>query len=131
MQLSLTDRLGPGPGFFPFWLAATGAVLAAVLLLRASLQPADTDAETIRIVPRGQSGRGILAILIALAATAALMNVLGFRLTMLLFVTGLVVMLGERRWWAALLFGLTGSFGVHHVFNNWLDVILPAGVLGF
>ena len=22
LLLSLTDRLGPGPGFFPFWLAA-------------------------------------------------------------------------------------------------------------
>ena len=30
LLLPLTDRLGPGPGFFPFWLAMIGAVLAAV-----------------------------------------------------------------------------------------------------
>ena len=29
LQLSLRDALGPGPGFFPFWLGVAGAVLAA------------------------------------------------------------------------------------------------------
>ena len=28
LLLSLTDRLGPGPGFFPFWLALIGAIVA-------------------------------------------------------------------------------------------------------
>lgn len=129
LQLSLTDRLGPGPGFFPLWLALIGAVLAGLLLLRTSLVAAGDD-ESPAILPRGDGARGIVAILAALAVAAALMTVLGFRLSMLLFIVGLVVMLGERRWWAALLFGLAGSFGVFYVFNNMLDVILPVGVLG-
>lgn len=129
LQLSLSDRLGPGPGFFPFWLAAFGAGLAALLLLRTTLAPV-TDEEDVAILPRGEGTTGIIAILAGLALAAGLMPALGFRLTMLLFVGSLVVVLGERRWWAALLFALTGSFGVYHVFNNWLDVVLPVGVLG-
>ena len=35
LLLSLTDRLGPGPGFFPFWLAADRR--------RACRRPADHD----------------------------------------------------------------------------------------
>ena len=33
LLLSLTDRLGPGPGFFPFWLGLIGALLAVALLI--------------------------------------------------------------------------------------------------
>jgi len=33
LLLSLTDRLGPGPGFFPFWLALIGIVLSLALLV--------------------------------------------------------------------------------------------------
>jgi hypothetical protein len=38
--------------------------------------------------------------------------------------------LGERRWITIGLFALAGSFGVHYVFTRWLDVLLPAGLLG-
>ena len=38
---SLTDALGPGPGFFPFWLSLTGAVLSAVMLAQVTIAKAD------------------------------------------------------------------------------------------
>ena len=31
---ALKDALGPGPGFFPFWLGLIGAVLSLVLLVQ-------------------------------------------------------------------------------------------------
>ncbi len=130
LQLPLTDRLGPGPGFFPLWLSLIGAALAAALLLWASLG-AVTGGEAPAILPRREGAWRIVAVLAGLALVAGLMTELGFRLSMLLFVAGLVVALGERRWWAVALFALAGSFGVYHVFNNWLDVVLPVGVLGF
>ena len=33
LLLSLTDRLGPGPGFFPFWLALIGIFIVLVVLV--------------------------------------------------------------------------------------------------
>lgn len=128
VQLSLFDRLGPGPGFFPFWLSLIGAVLSAVVLGQVTLARGEGVAEGL--VPRGAAAWRVVAILVTIAIGAALMDWLGFRLAMLVFNAALLVALGERRWWAVALFAAGGSFGVFYVFNNLLDVILPVGVLG-
>lgn len=128
--LPLTDRLGPGPGFFPFWLALIGAAFAIGLLVttfREASEPSDDEA---RILPQGVGGRRWFAIVLLLAAAAAMMEFAGFRLTMLIFNAALVIALGERRWWLIALFAVLGSFGVYYLFTTWLDVLLPAGELG-
>ena len=33
LDYSLTDALGPGPGFFPFWLSVIGAALTVAMLI--------------------------------------------------------------------------------------------------
>ena len=43
--LPLTDRLGPGPGFFPFWMALIGIALAIGLLVVTVATPATAPAE--------------------------------------------------------------------------------------
>lgn len=130
LLLSLTDRLGPGPGFFPFWLAVIGAVLAAALLVTTFREAADpADAET-RVLPDGAGARHWLAIVGLLAAVTLVMDYVGFRLSMLVFNAALVVALGERRWWLIAIFAVLGSFGVYYVFTTWLDVLLPAGQIG-
>ena len=127
--LALTDKLGPGPGFFPFWLSLIGAGFSLALLIGVIRAPADPpDAEPI--LPRGYGARRIGAIVGTLAVTTLLMEVLGFQLAMLGFNVALLVALGERRWIAIGLFAVAGSFGVYYVFTRWLDVLLPAGLLG-
>ena len=68
--------------------------------------------------------------LIALAAAAALLEPLGFRLTMLLFIAGSCSRSARARRPPSLLTALAGSFGVFHVFYYWLKVPLPIGALG-
>lgn len=127
--LALTDKLGPGPGFFPFWLSLIGSGFSLALLIGVVRAPADPpDAEPI--LPSGHGARRICAIIGTLAVTALLMEVLGFQLAMLGFNIVLLVALGERRWIAIGLFAVAGSFGVYYVFTRWLDVLLPAGLLG-
>ena len=58
------------------------------------------------------------------------MEPLGFRLTMLAFIAGLLAALGARSPAAILITALAGSFGVFHVFYYWLKVPLPIGLLG-
>jgi len=133
LLLSLTDRLGPGPGFFPFWLALIGAVLAVALLFTTFREPVDlaepVDAE-VRIMPHGAGGKRWLAIVLMLAAVTVVMEYTGFRLAMLVFNVALVVALGERRWWIIAVFAVLGSYGVYYVFTTWLDVLLPVGQIG-
>lgn len=130
LLLSLTDRLGPGPGFFPFWLALIGALLAIALLIttfREAVDPAEASAE---VLPRGAGAVRWLAIVGALAVVTLVMDHVGFRLSMLVFNVALVVALGERRWWIIAIFAVLGSYGVYYVFTTWLDVLLPVGQLG-
>ena len=137
LLLSLTDRLGPGPGFFPFWLGLIGTGIAIALLVttfREAADPADADGDAdagTHVLPRGAGATRWLAIVGALAAVTLVMDYVGFRLSMLVFNVALVVALGERRWWIIAIFAVLGSYGVFYVFTTWLDVLLPVGRLGF
>jgi putative tricarboxylic transport membrane protein len=131
LLLSLTDRLGPGPGFFPFWLGVIGAVLAVGLLVTTFREAADPAEANTEVLPRGTGAARWLAIVGALAMVTLVMEYAGFRLSMLVFNAALVVALGERRWWVIAVFAVLGSYGVYYVFTTWLDVLLPVGRLGF
>jgi putative tricarboxylic transport membrane protein len=124
---SLIDALGPGPGFFPFWLSLIGAALTIAILIETVLS---RSIAIVDILPNRQAALQGGGVLIALAVAAALLEPLGFRLTMLMFIGGLLLMLGARSLSAILLTAVAGSFGVFHVFLYWLKVPLPVGALG-
>jgi putative tricarboxylic transport membrane protein len=126
---SLTDALGPGPGFFPFWLSLIGAVLSAAMLAQVTLAEMDADI-AVSLAPDRRVALQAVGVLVALTAAAALFEPLGYRLTMLSFIAGLLVILGARSPIAIALTALAGSFGVFHVFYHWLKVPLPIGEFG-
>jgi putative tricarboxylic transport membrane protein len=126
LDYSLSDALGPGPGFFPFWLSLIGAALTAGILVQEAREP---DPATLDWPDRPAALQAV-AVLIALAAAAALIEPLGFRPTMLIFIAGLLSALGAASPAAIVLTALAGSFGVFHVFYYWLKVPLPVGALG-
>ena len=130
LLLPLTDRLGPGPGFFPFWLALIGTVLAVALLVTTFREAGDPSDSETRILPHGPGAARWLAIVGLLAAVTIVMDVVGVRIAMLVFNAALVIALGDRRWWVIALFSVLGSFGVYYVFTTWLDVLLPVGRFG-
>jgi Tripartite tricarboxylate transporter TctB family len=75
--------LGPGPGFFPFWLSLLGAALTLAILVETVRSH---ELATGSILPSRQAAWQVGGVLIALAAAAALLEPLGFLLTMLLFI---------------------------------------------
>jgi putative tricarboxylic transport membrane protein len=127
-QLSLSDTLGPGPGFFPFWLGLLGAVLAVALLVELHLNRVDLGAEALEFDRAGV--RSVVLVMVGLIAASALLEVVGFRVSMLLFIACLLVLLGVRRWLLIAILACAGSFGVFHVFFDLLKVPLPVGVFG-
>jgi putative tricarboxylic transport membrane protein len=129
LDYSLADALGPGPGFFPFWLSSVGILLACAMLVQLARRRMLADA-AIEILPGRRAALQAGGTLLALTAVAALLEPLGFRLTMLPFVAGLLIMLGARSPVAVALCAVGGSFGVFHVFYYWLKVPLPIGMLG-
>jgi putative tricarboxylic transport membrane protein len=130
-SLSLFDKLGPGSGFFPFYLSLIGAALCALIVVQVTRTPAvDKDADKATIFPRGDTAWRAIAIIGCASLAAVLWDWLGFRLAIMIFSAVLLPALGEKRWWAVALFSVVAGFGLFHAFNNWLDVLLPVGVFG-
>jgi putative tricarboxylic transport membrane protein len=129
LDYSLTDALGPGPGFFPFWLSLIGIALTVAILTQIARGQDPADA-TVKVPPDRQTASQAGLVLVALIVGAALLEPLGFRLTMLLFIASLLFALGARSAVAISLTALAGSFGVFHAFYYWLKVPLPIGAFG-
>jgi putative tricarboxylic transport membrane protein len=127
LDYSLSDSLGPGAGFFPFWLSLIGAALTLAMLVQTVR---DRELAGDDILPTRQAALQAASVLIAVTAAGLLIEPLGFRLTMLVFVAALLVALGARSRPAIGITALAGSFGVFHVFYYWLKVPLPIGALG-
>lgn len=128
-RLSLRDALGPGPGFFPFWLGLFAAALALVLLVQLNRGRIDLGEEALTFDRAGV--RSVVQVLAGLIVATALLDVIGFRFSMLLLIAYLLAILGVRSWIAIAVNAGVGSFGVYHVFFDLLKVPLPTGIFGF
>jgi putative tricarboxylic transport membrane protein len=120
LRLSLRDALGPGPGFFPFWLSVIGGFLGLVLMVQAARGTLEFETPALKF-----ELRPVALVLGGLIVASAALDVLGFRLAMLALLPYLLIVLGARNWLAIALFSLAGSFGVYHVFSGFLKVQLP------
>ncbi len=126
--LALHDALGPGPGFFPVWLAGIGAVLSVLLVIETARGPADSPGESL--IPERDALFRIVSVIVVLSAGAFVFDWLGWRITALGVSLLLLPALGARSLLAIIPFSLAASFGVFHVFYHWLKVPLPIGTFG-
>jgi putative tricarboxylic transport membrane protein len=128
-KLSLFDKLGPGPGFFGFWLGILGAVLSCVLFLQ-STRRTNVGLSDANVLPDRFARGRVLSVVGLLVFAALAFDPLGYRLTTLLFSAAMLFVLGVRS--LAMVAGLSiiFSFGVFYVFYYWLKVPLPIGVFG-
>jgi len=129
LKLKFYTHLGPGPGFFSFWLSLILGGLAVLMIVQATLRRPDPMPE--EFIPSRSGLTKMGAILLSLVVTTALLNVLGFSLTMFGVFVFLLCTLGRPGWIVTLLVSVAGSFGVFYLFDRWLRVQLPSGIFGF
>ena len=127
-NLEYYTKLGPGAGFFPFWLGASWGALAH--LARPGVETIGAHGRGAFLPPRGGIVR-ILSIVVSVAAVSAFMDLLGFQLMMFLFMLFMLMILGRQTIWTTLVIALVCSVGVYHLFGRYLDVQLPASSLAF
>ena len=125
LKLRYYTALGPGPGFFPFWLSLILAGLSIIMLVQAGLgkveaMPSDFFANVPGYLKMG-------AVALGLVVTTALLERVGYCLTMLAVYFFLLWALGRQSWIVMALVALFGSFGVYYIFVRWLQVPLPMG----
>lgn len=127
LQLRYYTTLGPGPGFFPFWLSVVMGVLATLMIYQATFKPTDPRPEDFFASRTGYLR--IAAVSAAWIAMAVLLEPLGFRLTMLAFMLFLMFTLGKTRPVVVVPVALVGSFGIYALFVQLLGIPLPIGFL--
>jgi putative tricarboxylic transport membrane protein len=128
LGLRLYTAMGPGPGFFPFWLALLFGALAAGMLAQARRAPRAPGGEGEAPGPGGY--RRVAVVVGALIGATLLLEPLGFRLTVLGFYLVLLQVGGRPSWPVAVAVALAGSFGVYHLWTEVLAIPLPVGRLG-
>lgn len=126
---ALKDSLGPGPGFFPFWLGLAGAAFSATLMVQSWRGVLELEGEESKWPDRKGAIRTV-TLLIGIGLAAAAFEPLGFRLTAFVFTVSMLLVLDVRRPVIIVVFGLVSGFGLFHVFYYWLKVPLPIGAFG-
>ena len=117
IELGLWTSLGPGPGLFPFAMGVVLAAMAVVWLVQELRSPSDAGEG----VDRGL----VLAVVLSLTVLAAVMDLIGFQLSMFLFLMYHLKVRGHRTWISSLITALAGSVGAFYAFNYGLNVTLP------
>ena len=117
LELGLWTSLGPGPGLFPFAMGGVLVSMSIVWLLQELRRPTET--------PEGVDRGLVIAVVVSLAVLAAVMDLLGFQLSMFLFLMYHLKLRGGRTWTSSLIIALAGSVGAFYAFNYGLNVALP------
>ncbi len=120
----LYTDMGPGNGFFPFWLGIVFVALSVIWLGQVSLRPLPVS--NTPLLPSRAGVWRVGSILGALALFILLVSSVGFQLSMFGLLLFLLTALGRQNLLLTFVVSITGSFGVYYVFTNWLDVRLPA-----
>ncbi|MBI4735377.1 MAG: tripartite tricarboxylate transporter TctB family protein [candidate division NC10 bacterium] len=128
-RLPPSATFGPGAGFLPFWLGALMAVLSALLLVKACLQPV-ASADTA-LFPNRRVLIPVGATIGSLAAYILVLDRLGFLLGTGLLTAFLLGVVERERWFTTVLVAVLNAVGLYVVFHLLLGVSLPKSVLGF
>ncbi len=119
--LGLWTSLGPGAGLFPFAMGALLVAMSAVWLVQELRRPSAKGEGVDRGV--------VISVAVSLIVLASVMDLLGFQLSMFLFLLYHLKIRGRRTWVSSLVIALLGSVGAFYAFNNGLNVALPVSSL--
>jgi hypothetical protein len=128
LRLRYYTPLGPGPGFFPFWLSCLLALLAVTMFCQATFGTA--EAKPADFFPGCDGYVRLGTVMGTLVAVIALIEPIGFCLAMCGFYVVLLTTLGRQHPALTGIIALAGSFGLYYVFVHWLGTPLPVGLFG-
>lgn len=128
ISMNYYTELGPGPGFFPFWLSAIMGILTIVWLVRVLIGPREPLPEGL--LPNRSGALRILSVLAALIVYALVSDILGFRVSMLAFLLFVLYGPGRQSVPMTIAIAILGSFGTYHLFHDVLDTHLPLSSIG-
>lgn len=127
MPASLT--FGPGAGFLPFWLGVVMAVLAILLYVNATREPA--EAKSRSPFPDRRAILAIMATVASLAAYNLIIEPVGFLVSTALLSAFLLGVVEREPWYTTASVAAANAVVLYIIFEKLLGVSLPKNVLGF
>jgi putative tricarboxylic transport membrane protein len=121
----------PGPGFFPFWLGVILSIFSIALLMETFTKKDSGNLKEPSRLPGKQALYRIGEITLFIAGFSLLMTSLGFVLSVMLFVSGLLFFMERIPLGRSVITGLIMSACVYLIFEYWMEIGLPPGILGF
>ncbi len=123
--------IGPGSGYFPFWICVILSALTIYWLIQITIRPGEKIPKDF--IPPRHEGMLVLAIFMDMILFIAILDYIGFPVAMFIFLMVMVVALGERTlrhtiYYAIFSVALTAFFVV--VFGQWLEVAFPKTGIG-
>ncbi len=129
VRVGLGTVHNPGSGFLPFWSAVVMGTLSVVLVATKGVKRGEKRG--LRELWRGVRWEKAVFVLISLFAYAALLDALGYIVTTFGMLTFLFGIVGGSRLWMRLLIAAFTAVITYVVFDVWLGVQLPKGILGY
>ncbi|MDR7554487.1 MAG: tripartite tricarboxylate transporter TctB family protein [Armatimonadota bacterium] len=115
---------GPGPGFFPFWLAVGVTIVAAVILVRAWRAGRRRDEP---FVPPG-AWKPLAIVFFPMVAVVALIHYLGIYLGGALYLAGYMRLVGRHRWAQVAVVSVALPLVLFLIFERWFLMPMPKGL---
>lgn len=122
-QLPYTTGFSPGPGFFLLWVGGILMLLSVVLFVT-------TRRKDMPFVRNPAGFRKAALVALSLIAYIFALNLLGLLLSLALFLAFLVAVVEQRSWRGWVAMSVLGSLSCYLLFEVWLRVPLPRGILG-
>ena len=127
LQISWT-AIGPGAGFFPFWLSVGVGISAAIILVQ-SIKPAARNANTDEPLIPPHAWKPLMVVLLPMAAVIAFLDILGIYLGGAIYLAGYTRLVGRFRWPVVILVSLAIPLMLFLIFERWFLLPLPKGVI--
>ena len=119
----------PGPGFFPFWVAVSLALLSLYLIYSTfKREPSRQDEK--KILPQQHALVRVATILLLLAVATGVMKFLGFPLTLAVFTTAILVILEHYSILKSIAYAVAYAAVTWFIFEYLMTMGFPKGFLG-
>jgi putative tricarboxylic transport membrane protein len=127
VKLDLGTLRTPGPGFFSFVAGAILGLLSLGVFLRSFKGASGGERE--RFWPPSREAFNTLSALILLILYVTGINYVGFLIGTFLFMGIFLRIIERQRWLVVLLVSLLGTLISYAVFEVWLGISFPHGVI--
>ena len=131
VPIAWTD-VGPGAGFFPFWLAAGVALCGAVLAaqsLQASLADGAGAGKKVKAFIPPETRKPLLIAFVPMVLLVAVMRYLGIYLGGGIYLAAYMAAVGRYKWLPTLLVSVLVPTVLFFIFERWFLLPMPKGIV--